>query len=99
MNMQFPGRRSNHPSVVGLLLTSMLILRKDKPITGSKREDFMKQLIKDYLDHGISRRQLVSGLSALGMSGVAAKAVAQNLESARIKRRPDFRRRRPVSDL
>ncbi len=39
----------------------------------------MKQLIKDYLDHGISRRQLVSGLSALGMSGVAAKAVAQNL--------------------
>jgi len=39
----------------------------------------MKHLIKDYLDHGISRRQLVSGLSALGMSGVAAKAMAQNL--------------------
>ena len=39
----------------------------------------MKQLIKDYLDQGISRRKLVSGLSALGMSGVAAKAVAQNL--------------------
>jgi thiamine pyrophosphate-dependent acetolactate synthase large subunit-like protein len=39
----------------------------------------MKQLIKQYLDHGLSRRQLVAGLSAFGMSGVAAKAVAQNL--------------------
>jgi thiamine pyrophosphate-dependent acetolactate synthase large subunit-like protein len=39
----------------------------------------MKQLIKDYLDQGLSRRQLVSGLSALGMSTVAAKAVAQSL--------------------
>jgi thiamine pyrophosphate-dependent acetolactate synthase large subunit-like protein len=39
----------------------------------------MKELIKRYLDHGMSRRQLMSGLSALGMSTVAAKAVAQNL--------------------
>ena len=39
----------------------------------------MKDLIKQYIDHGMSRRQLVSGLSALGMSSVAAKAVAQNL--------------------
>jgi thiamine pyrophosphate-dependent acetolactate synthase large subunit-like protein len=39
----------------------------------------MKHLIKEYLDQGLSRRQLVSGLSALGMSTVAAKAVAQNL--------------------
>jgi len=39
----------------------------------------MKELIKQYLDQGLSRRQLVSGLSALGMSTVAAKAVAQNL--------------------
>jgi thiamine pyrophosphate-dependent acetolactate synthase large subunit-like protein len=39
----------------------------------------MKDLIKRYLDQGLSRRQLVSGLSALGMSTVAAKAVAQNL--------------------
>ncbi len=28
----------------------------------------MKELIKQYLDHGLSRRQLISGLSALGMS-------------------------------
>src|SRR6202046_114048 len=77
--MQFPGRSAYGRSAVGLMLTSMVLLRKDKPITGSTREDFMKQLIKDYLDQGISRRQLVSGLSALGMSGVAAKAVAQNL--------------------
>src|SRR5258708_907475 len=41
----------------------------------------MKDLIKQYLDHGISRRQLVSGLSALGMSTVAAKAMAQSLTS------------------
>jgi thiamine pyrophosphate-dependent acetolactate synthase large subunit-like protein len=39
----------------------------------------MKHLIKQYLDQGLSRRQLVSGLSAIGMSTVAAKAVAQNL--------------------
>ena len=39
----------------------------------------MKALIKQYLDQGLSRRQLVSGLSAIGMSAVAAKAVAQNL--------------------
>ena len=39
----------------------------------------MKELIKQYLDQGLSRRKLVSGLSALGMSTVAAKAVAQNL--------------------
>jgi thiamine pyrophosphate-dependent acetolactate synthase large subunit-like protein len=39
----------------------------------------MKQLIKQYLDQGLSRRQLVAGLSAFGMSGVAANAVAQNL--------------------
>jgi thiamine pyrophosphate-dependent acetolactate synthase large subunit-like protein len=39
----------------------------------------MKDLIKQYLDQGLSRRKLVSGLSALGMSTVAAKAVAQNL--------------------
>jgi thiamine pyrophosphate-dependent acetolactate synthase large subunit-like protein len=39
----------------------------------------MKDLIKRYLDQGMSRRQLVSGLSALGMSTVAANAVAQNL--------------------
>jgi thiamine pyrophosphate-dependent acetolactate synthase large subunit-like protein len=39
----------------------------------------MKDLIKRYLDHGMSRRQLMAGLSALGMSTVAAKAVAQSL--------------------
>jgi thiamine pyrophosphate-dependent acetolactate synthase large subunit-like protein len=42
-------------------------------------EEAMKELIKQYLDQGLSRRKLVSGLSALGMSTVAAKAVAQNL--------------------
>ncbi len=39
----------------------------------------MKDLIKQYLDNGLSRRQLMSGLSALGMSAVASKAVAQSL--------------------
>jgi benzoylformate decarboxylase len=39
----------------------------------------MKQLVKRYLDHGMSRRQLMSGLTTLGMSTVAAKAVAQSL--------------------
>jgi thiamine pyrophosphate-dependent acetolactate synthase large subunit-like protein len=39
----------------------------------------MKDLIKQYLDSGISRRKLMSGLSAVGMSTVAAKAMAQSL--------------------
>ena len=39
----------------------------------------MKELFKQYVDQGLSRRQLVSGLSAVGVSGVAAKAMAQNL--------------------
>src|SRR5262249_33857114 len=41
----------------------------------------MKELVKQYLDHGLSRRQLMSGLSAIGMSTVAVKAVAQSLET------------------
>ena len=39
----------------------------------------MKKLVKQYLDHGLSRRQLVSRLSAFGMTSVAANAFAQNL--------------------
>jgi thiamine pyrophosphate-dependent acetolactate synthase large subunit-like protein len=41
----------------------------------------MKELVKRYLDHGLSRRDLMSALSAIGMSAVAAKAVAQSLET------------------
>ena len=39
----------------------------------------MKDLIRQYLDQGISRRQLMSGLTALGISAVTAKAMAQSL--------------------
>src|SRR5215471_6199499 len=42
----------------------------------------MKELIKQYLDNGISRRKLISGLTTMGMSAVAAKAMAQNLAPA-----------------
>jgi thiamine pyrophosphate-dependent acetolactate synthase large subunit-like protein len=41
----------------------------------------MKGLIKQYLDNGMSRRQLMTALSALGMGSVAVKAVAQSLET------------------
>ncbi|HEY7661651.1 MAG TPA: thiamine pyrophosphate-binding protein [Xanthobacteraceae bacterium] len=41
----------------------------------------MKDLIKQYLDHGMSRRGLMTGLSALGMSAAATRAVAQSLET------------------
>src|SRR5882724_4376324 len=52
------------------------------PMNGQQREeDGMKDLIKQYLDNGMSRRQLMTGLSALGMSSVAAKSVAQSLET------------------
>jgi thiamine pyrophosphate-dependent acetolactate synthase large subunit-like protein len=39
----------------------------------------MKELIKQYLDHGISRRGLMAGLGTMGMSAVAARSVAQSL--------------------
>ena len=42
----------------------------------------MKELIKQYLDNGISRRKLISGLTTIGMSAVAAKVMAQNLAPA-----------------
>src|SRR5216683_7399787 len=42
----------------------------------------MKELIRQYLDEGMSRRQLMTGLSALGMSTVAANAMAQSLSPA-----------------
>jgi thiamine pyrophosphate-dependent acetolactate synthase large subunit-like protein len=48
---------------------------------GKGVEESMKELIKQYLDHGMSRRQLMTGLSALGMSTAAVKAVAQSLET------------------
>jgi benzoylformate decarboxylase len=35
--------------------------------------------VKQYLDRGISRRKLVTGLTGVGLSSVAAKAMAQNL--------------------
>ena len=41
----------------------------------------MKELIKQYLDHGMSRRQFTTALGALGMSTAAVKAVAQSLET------------------
>jgi benzoylformate decarboxylase len=42
----------------------------------------MKDLIKQYLDDGMSRRQLMAGLTGLGLSAVASKAVAQSLAAA-----------------
>src|SRR5258706_10334814 len=50
--------------------------RTDAP---AAREDSMKELLKQYLDAGISRRKLMSGLTAAGVTSVAAKAMAQSL--------------------
>src|SRR5262249_51243286 len=49
--------------------------------TGKGGRNLMKDLIKQYLDNGMSRRRLMTGLSALGMSSVAVKAVAESLET------------------
>ena len=60
----------------------------------------MKQLIKQYLDHGISRRQLVSGLSALGMSSGRRQGRGAESQPARSGRRPTAaaaRRRRSAT--
>jgi acetolactate synthase I/II/III large subunit len=42
-------------------------------------EDAMKELIRQYIDQGISRRKLMTGLSAVGLSTVVAKSIAQSL--------------------
>lgn len=42
----------------------------------------MKGSISQDLEHGLSRRELISGLAGLGMSTVAAKVVAQPSTSA-----------------
>ena len=39
----------------------------------------MKHLIKQYLDRGISRRNFLSNLGALGITGVAAESMARSL--------------------
>src|SRR5579862_9100023 len=39
----------------------------------------MKELIKQYLDNGVSRRELMRGLSAVGIGAVAAKGLADAL--------------------
>jgi thiamine pyrophosphate-dependent acetolactate synthase large subunit-like protein len=39
----------------------------------------MKALIKQYLDQGISRRHFMTGLTAMGLSAVAARSIAQSL--------------------
>jgi thiamine pyrophosphate-dependent acetolactate synthase large subunit-like protein len=39
----------------------------------------MKELIRQFLERGISRRQFVSGLSVLGVSSLAARSMAQAL--------------------
>jgi thiamine pyrophosphate-dependent acetolactate synthase large subunit-like protein len=44
-----------------------------------REEGAMKELIRQYIDHGISRRKLMTGLSAIGLSTVAAKSIAQSL--------------------
>src|SRR5262249_61922 len=45
----------------------------------AKGETSMKELVKQYLDQGISRRTLMANLSAAGLSAVAANTVAQAL--------------------
>ena len=39
----------------------------------------MKELIRQYIDKGISRRDLTKGLTAAGLTAGAAKTIAQSL--------------------
>src|SRR5258708_36098824 len=79
------GRRFFRGETSGLRCYSIRI-RMGPPLTVAKRpyreETSMKELIRQYLDDGMSRRQLMTGLSALGMSTVAANAMAQSLSPA-----------------
>jgi len=48
----------------------------------------MKDLIKQYLDRGISRRTFSAGLVAAGFSGAAARSMAQSLAAPLTSRSP-----------
>jgi benzoylformate decarboxylase len=48
----------------------------------------MKDLVKQYLDRGISRRTFSAGLVAAGFSGAAAKSMAQSLAAPLASRAP-----------
>ena len=39
----------------------------------------MRELIKQYLDRGLSRRNFLSGLGAIGISSAAANSMARSL--------------------
>src|SRR5215475_13539291 len=68
-----------------LCLAAMFKFEAGPPLTvatpATGRRSSMKELIRQYLDDGMSRRQLMTGLSALGMSTVAANAIAQSLST------------------
>jgi thiamine pyrophosphate-dependent acetolactate synthase large subunit-like protein len=46
---------------------------------GFREKRAMKDLIKQYLEHGISRRSLMRGLGAAGLSGGVAKSIIDSL--------------------
>ena len=48
----------------------------------------MKGSISQDLEHGLSRRELISGLAGLGMNTIAAKVVAQPSTSAVMRPTP-----------
>src|SRR5260370_3950099 len=79
------GRRFFRGETSGLRCYSIRI-RMGPPLTVAKRpyreETSMKELIRQYLDDGMSRRQLMTGLRALGISTLAANAMAQSLSPA-----------------
>src|SRR5262249_45816977 len=72
------GRNGGTPGAIRRMSAD---IPNDPPMADAREETPMKDLVKQYLDQGLSRRQLMSGLSAIGMSTVAAKAVAQSLET------------------
>src|SRR5262249_31954712 len=72
------GRNGGTPGAIRRMSAD---IPNDPPMADAREETPMKDLVKQYLDQGLSRRELMSSLSAIGMSTVAAKAVAQSLET------------------
>src|SRR5580700_539494 len=57
------------------------VARRPSKATGCQREKrAMKDLIKQYLEQGISRRTLMRGLGAAGLAGGVAQSIIKSLE-------------------
>ena len=77
------------PCIVSLFRNITLAVILDSPLNSGKAdvvnsfsEVTMRDLVRRYLDHGLSRRGFVHAMSALGFTAAAAEALLEPLDAA-----------------